>query len=121
MADTGTLREETLLSRSENGNPWSRAKAYTDLDPSAIKELDATRQITDIIDARAEAPATLPVELNIISMTGTPVAVVAVASRSPMQKLNAMSQMKPVIKPKYTAMTIARGACFRAFLISSVM
>src|SRR5690349_10454799 len=115
MAYTGTLREETLLSRSENGNPWSRAKAYTDLDPSAIKELDATRQITDIIDARAEAPATLPVELNMISMTGTPVAVVAVASRSPMQKLKAMSQMKPVIKPKYTAMTIARGACFRAF------
>ena len=64
-----------------------------------MSEFDATRQMTDIIDANTEAPATLPVELNIISMTGTPVAVVAVESRSPMQKLSAMSQMKPVMNP----------------------
>jgi hypothetical protein len=86
-----------------------------------MREFDATKQMTEIIDDRTEAPATLPVELNMISMTGTPVAVVAVVSMSPMQKDRAMSQIKPVMKPMYTARTIARGACLRAFLISSVM
>lgn len=64
-----------------------------------MSEFEATRQMTEIMDDKTEAPATLPVELNKISMTGTPVAVVSVALRSPMQKLSAMSQMKPVMNP----------------------
>jgi hypothetical protein len=72
IALTGTCRPETSLRNSENGRPLSRANAYTARDPSAISEFEATVAMTAIIDASAEAPAMLPVELNMISMTGTP-------------------------------------------------
>jgi hypothetical protein len=54
-------------------------------------------------------------------MTGTPVVLEAMAATSGMQKHAAIRKMKPVTKPMYTAMTIARGACFLASLTSSVM
>lgn len=100
MAFTGTcLATATLLRVFEKGNPLSLANAYTAREPSAIKELAQTKVITDINDASTDAPATLPVELKKISMTGTPVAVPAVVSMSPMQKHREIKKMKPVIEP----------------------
>jgi hypothetical protein len=52
-----------------------------------------------IIEESVDVPATFPVELKMISMTGTPVGVLPVASRSPMQKHSAINQTKPVKKP----------------------
>lgn len=86
-----------------------------------MSEFAHTIAMIAIIDDKVDAPATLPVELNMISITGTPVGVPAVASRSPMQKQSAINQTNPVKKPIYTDMIIALGACFRAFLISSVI
>jgi hypothetical protein len=120
-AYTGTALDETLEKTSENGRPLSREKAYTAREPSAISELAHTVAMIAIIEASVDVPAILPVELNMISITGTPVAVEPVASRSPMQKQRAINQIKPVKNPIYTDMIMARGACFRAFLISSVM
>lgn len=54
-------------------------------------------------------------------MMGTPVEEVAVASIEPMQKQVAIKKMNPVTEPIHTARTIALGASFLAFLISSVM
>lgn len=56
-----------------------------------------------------------------MAMRGTPVDEEAVSSMLPMQKQREMRKMKPVMKPRKTDMTMARGACLRASLISSVM
>ena len=99
MAYTGTDLVEILLSTFENGSPLSRANAYTALDPSAMSEFAHTVAMMAIMEANVDVPATLPVLLKMISMTGTPVGVAPVASRSPMQKHSAISQTKPVKKP----------------------
>ena len=79
------------------------------------------RTMTTIIEERKQVPTTDCVELKNISMRGTPVVDPAVLSISPMQKHIEMRKMKPVKAPMYTDMTIAFGASFDAFLISSVI
>lgn len=115
IAYTGTFFEsETLLSVCEKGSPWSLAKAYTAREPSAINEFAHTRTITEIKHDNTVEPATLAVELRKISITGTPVADVAVASMSPMQKQREMRKMNPVTAPMYTdlvSLLLSEPAC----------
>lgn len=111
----------TFLKNEEKGSPLSRANEKTTRELCAKRKAKLTRAMMVMQRVRARAAAREFVPSYRIWMSGTPVAVVAAAFMSVMQKQIAMRKMKPVTAPIQTAQMMAFGASFLAFASSSVI
>ena len=83
---TGVFPLLTLHQNDENGRPLSRAKAYRLREPSACRAAAQKMPMTVMRLARKQLAPTDCVESRKICRRGTPVGVVAVSCRLPMQK-----------------------------------